>query len=315
MKLTKCTGAVTYTVTPYCASGTVDEIALRKYLTFIADEGAKTVVLPTIQGDIDYLRFEERTAMVKTAAETVGNRMMVMATVVPSAQSAGEQAHAYLEAGADAINLRYPTDDVERFRAAFDEIVQAGAEYIAITDSKSGGFDMNMMKKGPRPPSGLPEALIVDLFRQNPAFKSLIVALPLNECGPKTSRLLAATEGKLNIIAETATDQFLEHLDRGVEGFVTGCFVRVFQQICSLYDQVGFEAARPLFFAFLRVIVWTKQYVDREPYLYQRYLVDKGIFSMVSFRTPRYIDTYMGRYGSEMLTLAKTLETSCPANH
>ena len=273
------------------------------------DKSSRCVVLPTLQGDLDHLTAEERTALVRAAAEAIGDRAMIAATVAPCEVSAGEQAEAYLKAGADAINLRYPTNDADAFRTAMADVVAAGADYVIVTDHKSGGFDMNMMGKGPRQPAGLPLDLVSELFAAYPQFKSLIVALPLNECGPKTSKLLAATDNKLNIITETATDQFLEHLYRGAEGFVTGAFVRIFTKICDLHAQGGEEAARPLFFDMLRAIVWTKQYVDREPWLYQNYLANKGIFAGVSFRTERYYDEYMIRYGMEMLALVDSIET------
>lgn len=308
MKLSKCSGAVVYAITPYDNAGNIDFDAFEKYIKFVVDEGATSIVISSNMADIGYLSMAERAALLKAATQTAGDKAMIIATVIPGEMSAGEQTKRFLENGADAINIKYPTNDVATFTDAFNQVVSAGTDYIIVTDHKSGGFDMNNMGKGVRPVAGLPEEVIVNLFRENEAFKSVIVALPLNECGPKTSRLLKATDGKLNIIAETATDQFLEHLDRGAEGFVTGVFVKLFNKICDSYAQGGGDKARPLFFDLLRVIVWTKQYVDREPYLYQRYLQDKGVIANVMFRTERSIDKYMVRYGEEMLALANKLE-------
>lgn len=311
MKHTKCTGAVVYAITPYDPSGAIDFEAFRSYIQSVAEEDAHSIVISSNLGDIGFLSMQERGALVKTAAETAGDQAMIIATVIPGEMSPGAQAAFYLEKGADAINIRFPTNDIPGFTDAFQQVIHAGADYIVVTDYKSGGFDMNM-SKGPRPVSGLPEDLIVKLFEEHDAFRSLIIALPLNECGPKTSRLVQATGGKLNIIAETATDQMLEQLDRGAEGFVTGVFVKFFNTICRLYAEGGADRARPLFFDLLRVIVWTKQYVDREPYLYQKYLQNKGIVQTVKFRTERYIDAYISRYGEDMLELVKKLEADLP---
>lgn len=310
MKSAKCTGAVVYAITPYDNAGNIDFDAFEKYINYIMDEGAASIVISSKLADIEHLSMTERCALVNAAAKLAGDRAMVIATVIPDEISVGDQTKLFLENGADAINIRFPTNDVAVFTDAFHQVISAGAEYVIVTDHKSGGFDMNNMGKGVRPVSGLPDDVIASLFQENEAFKSIIVALPLNECGPKTSRLLKATDGKLNVIAETATDQLLEQLDRGVEGFVTGTFVKLFNALCSLYAEGGADRARPLFFDMLRVIVWTKQYVDREPYLYQKYLQDKGILQNVKFRTERYIDEYMVRYGEDMLELVNKLEAN-----
>ena len=307
MKRERCTGAVVYAVVPYTREKEIDWEAFRRYIRFVADEGAQTIFVPGPSGEWQDVSWQERLALVKEAADLAGDRAMIVGTVVPEEMGAGEQAKAYLAQGADAINLRYPTHDVEAVSKALDEVSAAGAEYMIITDFKSGGFDMNA-GPGKRGPAGLPDQVIVELFDRCEAFKSLVMALPLNECGPKSSRLKEATGGTLNIIAETATDQFLEHLDRGVEGFVTGAFVKVFERICALYAEGGANQVRPLFFEFLRAIVWTKQYIHREPYLYRLYLKERGVFDDIIFRTDRPIDEYMIRYGKEMLALVMEVE-------
>ncbi|MBQ4253251.1 MAG: hypothetical protein II712_00345, partial [Erysipelotrichaceae bacterium] len=139
-------------------------------------------------------------------------------------------------------------------------------------------------------------------------FRSVMISLPLNLTGSKCSSLKRKAGERINIIADTATDQFLEQMDRGAEGFTTGVLIRQFNNIYSWFKAGKIEEARSLFFEIIRVIVWTKQYVDREPYFYQLYLKNKGIITDIAYRSERYIDEYMVRYGNEMYAIAE--ETS-----
>lgn len=307
MKQSKCTGAVVSAITPYRHNLNIDFAAFGRYIEHMAAEGAGSIIVPGRLSDTDQLSMEERGLLVQTAARVAGKKACVIATVQPGQLSAGEQTAFYLEKGADAVNIHYPSGDIPALKEAVAQASAAGAEHILLTDSKSGGFDMNSIAKGVRPPVGIPDDAILELFREVPALKGLIISLPLNECGPKTSRLKKALGERINIIADTATDQMPEQLERGAEGFITGAFPKLFNRLFDAHAQGGYAAMRPLFFRFLPVIVWTKQYIHREPYLYQRYLQDAGIIPNVSFRTPRPLDRYMVLYGEEMLKLVKEL--------
>ncbi len=309
MKLERCTGTVVKAVTPYDEKGSVDLEAFRRYLSFVTAKGAKSVLLFTDLGDGKYLSQEEKEALVHTAAETAGEKAMVIATLLPGDLSIKEQTVKFLNCGADAVNLQYPASSEEELKANVKEAEEAGAEYIVVTDFKSGGFDMNFGGRGK--PVGLNEDWVISVFNEIEAFKSVILSVPLNVCNQKCTKLTKGTDSRLNVIADTATDQFLEQTDRGAEGFTTGILVSTFNRIYTLFTSGNVEEARKIFFKVLRVIVWTKQYVDREPYLYQLYLQDQGLLNHISYRTERYIDEYMVRYGKEMAELAEETEKEC----
>ena len=175
-----------------------------------------------------------------------------------------------------------------------------------LMDYGPGGFDMNT---GARRAAGIPADEILKLHQTRPAVKGVIISIPLNETGSKCTKLRA--QSGLNIIADTASDQMPEQIDRGAEAFTTGAFVRVVRTICQKFAGAERETGRKLFFDFLRVIVWTKQGKPRESYLNQLYLTEKGILDRIGFRRQETIDEYMERYGREMVCLALECEKRC----
>ena len=307
MKRERCTGAVVKTITPYDTEGKIDLQAFRRYIGYVKAEGAETILVPSEIGDLDLLSFEERQALVRAAAEEAGDQALIAAQVTACEISPEDQTKAYLALGADAVCLRMRFTSAEEYEAAADAVIGAGAQHVILTDYGPGGFDMNT---GTKRAAGIPADEILKLFETRKEVKGVIIAVPLNETGSKCSLLAEKTGHQLNIIADTATDQIPEQIDRGAEGFTTGLFVRVFIRICELFKKDR-EEGRKLFFSFLRVIVWTKQYVDREPYLYQLYLKNAGIIPVISYRTERYIDEYMERDGAEMEELARETEKRC----
>ena len=308
MKKERITGALVKTVTPYDGEGRVDIETFARYIAFVKAEGAESILVPSVLGDSDLLTFEEKLSLVKCAVQTAGDTAMIIAEVSGEEVPAGKQAEEYLKAGADAVCLRYRFTTEEEYEALVDEVIKAGAEYVVLTDYGPGGFDMNT---GARRAAGIPFDEIVKLYETREQVKSVIISVPLNETGSKCTRLCEKTDHKLNIIADTATDQIPEQIDRGAEAFTTGAFVKVFNAIYKQFTGEDKEAGRKLFFTFLRVIVWTKQGKPRESYLTQLYLQEKGMIPCVSFRREVKIDEYMERYGREMVTLAVETEKEC----
>lgn len=309
MKKRSINGAVVTALTPYVAeTKAIDLDAFSRYIGFVADEGAETIIVPSSSGDVDLLSCEERQQLVAAAVKTAGDKAMILATVTESDElSPVEQAKAYLAAGADGLNIRIPTADSDVFATKFEEILGADPGYVVIDDNKSGSVDMNNMGRSAAA-SGVSVRKLAELAAKHASVKAVMIDIPLNECGPKTSAILKETGGKLGIVS-TATDQALEMLDRGSDSLVTPVFVRVMNRLCALFREGGFDRARPLFFDFLRVIVWTKQFIHRGPYLHQLYLKEKGILSEVAFRPDRPIDRYQIAYGREMLDLALDIES------
>ncbi|MBR0138268.1 MAG: dihydrodipicolinate synthase family protein [Erysipelotrichaceae bacterium] len=304
MKPERLTGAVVKTVTPYTNEGMIDFEGFCRYVSWAVSQGAQSMIVPSDVGDYDHLSFNEKTKLVRVAKEAAGENAAVIATLMPGDESITDQINAYALAGADGYNIRYPGADDDTLKQVFAEAVWAGAEFIVLQDFKAGGFDMNRGGNA----AGISEDLILELLEKYGQFKSLMISLPLNLTGSKCSSLKKKAGDRINIIADTATDQFLEQIDRGAEGFTTGILISQFNNIYNWFVSGKIEEARNLFFEILRAIVWTKQYVDREPYFYQRYLQKKGLISMISFRTDRYIDEYMIRYGEEMLAIAEETE-------
>ncbi len=308
MKKERITGALVKAVTPYDREGRVDIGTFARYISFVKEEGAEAVLVPSVSGDSDLLTFEEKCALVQCAVKNAGDTAMIIAEVSGDEVSAGKQTEEYLKAGVDAVCVRYRFTSEEEYEALVDEVISAGARYVVLTDYGPGGFDMNT---GARRAAGIPADEILKLYETREVVKSVIISIPLNETGSKCSLLSEKTNHGLNIIADTATDQIPEQIDRGAEAFTTGAFVKVFNTIYKLYTSAEKEAGRHLFFRFLRVIVWAKQGYPRDTYLTQLYLQKKGIYTNIGFRKEGKIDEYMERYGAEMVILAEETEKEC----
>lgn len=305
----KITGSVVNALVPYdTGTGAVDLQAFSRYIAFAVAEGAKAILVSADEGDLDLLSFEERIELAKAAVHTVRGEIPVLAAVTEAGNmSPLEQASALLETGIDGLTVRSSSAGGDTFEKEIEGIAALRPGIFVIDDHKTGGVDMNNMGRSAAS-SGISLDTLVDLKKRHEELKGVLLNIPVNECGPKCSAILSRTDGELSVLTCNAVDQALEMLDRGSEAMVTPVFIRVMNKLCELFKAGGVDRARPLFFDFLRVIVWTKQYKHRGPYLHRLYLKEKGILPEVTFRCERPIDRYMAAYGREMLDLALKTE-------
>jgi 4-hydroxy-tetrahydrodipicolinate synthase len=105
----KLRGILAAIVTPFDEDGAVDHGVLRSYLDWLVEQGVHAVVVHADSGEGHALTAEERQAITRTSADTIGGRIPVVAGLI--AQSTDEAVRLGLQdraAGADALMVFSP---------------------------------------------------------------------------------------------------------------------------------------------------------------------------------------------------------------
>ena len=79
MKKEKVTGVLVKSLTPYDNSGNIDLEAFARYISFVTEEGAYAILVPSVLGGSDQLSFEEKEKLVSCAVKTAGEKTMIIA--------------------------------------------------------------------------------------------------------------------------------------------------------------------------------------------------------------------------------------------
>jgi 4-hydroxy-tetrahydrodipicolinate synthase len=130
--------------------------------------------------------------------------------------------------------------------------------------------------------------------------------------GPKYSRILTATEGRLHVSGGWAVTQMLEGLERGVHAFMPeGSMVAIYRAILGRYTAGDREGARHLFERLLPVLSFANQHIDVSIQFFKRVLVAKGIFQTRVVREPTlHFDDVQERIATDLVTRVLDLEQS-----
>lgn len=269
-------GIVPILQTPFAEDGVLDAESLRRLVDHVIRAGAVGVICPAVASEVHKLTPEERGGMVEVVLDRVGGRVPVIVGV--SAASAEESLtlarHAEIR-GATGILAQAPeaiSADSARVREYFRTLGDGVDLMLMIQDLdwRGGGMDL---------------AVICELFESLPTFRCIKVeTVP---AGPKYSRILAATEGRLHVSGGWAVAQMLEGLERGVHAFMPeGSMVAIYRTILARFHAGDREGARVLFERLLPVLAFVKQHIDISVQFFKRLLVAKGIFRTSVVREP-----------------------------
>ncbi|MEO6867602.1 MAG: 4-hydroxy-tetrahydrodipicolinate synthase [Gaiellales bacterium] len=100
---------VTAAVTPFGADGNIDHDAFRRILRHLEANGSDGVVIAGTTGEAPTLSDDEKLALIRTAVDEVGGRLVVMAgTGSNDTSHSVELTRAAIEAGADAVLVVTP---------------------------------------------------------------------------------------------------------------------------------------------------------------------------------------------------------------
>lgn len=296
-------GIVPILQTPFREDGAPDAESLRRLVDHVLQAGAVGVIYPAVASEVHKLRVRERRELVEVVLDKVAGRIPVIVGVSTgtSEESLTLARHAQTR-GATGILAQAPetiAGDGARLREYFHTLARGVDLMLMIQDLDwhGGGMDLS---------------LISELFEELPTFRCIKVeTVP---AGPKYSRILAATGGRLHVSGGWAVAQMLEGLDRGVHAFMPeGSMVAIYRAIMARHLAGDREGARLLFERLLPILAFVKQHIDISIQFFKRVLVAKGIFRTSTVREPilRFDDIQEG-VAAGLVTRVLELERSLP---
>ena len=265
-------GIVTVLNTPFTKADGIDFLALKNNVMEAMEAGVAGILVPAMAAEVYKLSKKERIRILGLVVETVNDR-------IPVIGGAGEQdlskskelLKAYMELGCKNVLFQIPYVDDYQFRNHFMELAALDPEMIMLQDWDATGY-------------GLSDKIICDLFEKVSAFRCLkIETVP---AGPKYSRILELTQGKLNLSGGWAVTQMMEGLQRGVHAFMPTGMHLIYTTIYRLFEEGKIMEAEALFDKIIPVLAFSNQHLDVSIHFFKRLLYRQGIYNTPNVRNP-----------------------------
>jgi dihydrodipicolinate synthase/N-acetylneuraminate lyase len=284
-------GVVVSLNTPFDDFGRIDFPSVALLVERHLQEGAAGFLAPAQAGEVNTLSMAERTDLTRFLREKIGSRALFLAGAtaaeIRDSFLAAEQA---LASGCEAILVEVPSqlrNNRKQVLQFFREFAAMGMPLLMIQDLDWDGF-------------GLDVDVVVELFEEIEAFRSLKVEV--RPAGPKYSRVIEATGGKLHVCGGWASDQMIEALDRGVDVIMPTAMTAVFRLIFDLHTAGRREEAAQWFRSILPILAFTRQHLDISIQFYKRLFCHYQIFSSSRVRKNCIpYDRHHEAYGVELI--------------
>lgn len=265
-------GIITVLNTPFAADDSIDYHALKTNVRDALNAGVAGFLVPAMAAEVSKLSVSERIKMVETVLTTVDGKVPVIAgageTILEKSKSL---LRAYVEAGCRNVLFQIPYQDDRQFKSHFMELADIDVDMIMLQDWDATGY-------------GLPDELILDLFKNTEAFRCLkIETVP---AGIKYSRILNLTQGRLNVSGGWAVTQMIEGLKRGVHAFMPTGMHWIYSKIYKLWSDGNEEEATALFLKILPVLAFSNQHLDMSIHFFKRLLNKQGFYPTANVRKP-----------------------------
>lgn len=292
-------GIISTVLTPF-KEGTleIDVPSFRKYIQILLDGGVAGFLVPCNASEMEKLTWEERKLILEETVKIAKGK----ALIIPSVSDKGTnmdftiQCKEYLDLGADGVNINITYESDEQYMKAVESVDKLNPAFTCLQDAS-------------RTTNGLPDELILKCYEQ---FETVRCAkIEVKDSGPKYSRLLKATDGKLNISGARESDQMIEGYDRGMHALMPTGLPEIFSGIYKLYHEKNREAAKALFFKALPIIVWTRQKGMNLPF-HKLYMQRIGAFESTAMRVESHLDKYQLAYANELVDYALQLREQIP---
>lgn len=288
--------------TPFAADGSVDDAAVARLVDASVRAGIAGMLLIAVAGEQASLSREEKARIARVAVETTAGRVPVIVSITnPDAEERVALARLARAAGADGICCQVPAGLSGRaIDDAMAEVAAAGPDLLMIQDLDWGG-------------GGLSIADIARLFATLPSFRCLKVeTVP---AGPKYTRVLEATDGKLHVSGGWAVMQMPDALARGVHAFMPTAMDAIYVAIHAAHARGATDEARALFERLLPIIAFSNQHVDVSIRFFKRLRAAEGIFTTDHCRAPvAPLDAIQAREADTMIRRALDLQRAVLAD-
>lgn len=259
--------------TPFLEGGALDIASLRRLIDFQRDAGVHGVAILGFMGEAHKLSEEERNTVVRTVVEQAAEDFPVWVGVrALGTAGAIEQAVAAERLGASAVFVApiAPQND-KALHAHFAAVADAVSIPLILHDfPESFGITLS------------PE-LIAGLAK---AGKAPHIKLEDPPVLPKMSRILKLAEGTIGIFGGLGGEYFLEELQRGAVGIMTGfAYPEVLVRIYEAYragDEAAAAATFDKYMPLIRYEFQPKIGLAFRKHIYHR----RGVFTSTFIRPP-----------------------------
>ncbi len=297
-------GIVTVLNTPFTEDNTLDLAGLKKHLHYAIGAGVRGILVPAMASEVYKLSDKERQSMVETTLAISDASVTVIGGAGETDITRRKKiVKDLLDIGCKNILLQIPFQSKDPFIADVCRIAEMGPDMIMIQDWDPGN-------------DGLPLDVIVELFETVDAFRCLkIETVP---AGPKYSRVLEATDGRLHVSGGWAVMTMMEALARGVHAFMPTGLHEVYCLIYKLYNAGQVDEARQWFNRLLPVISFSNQHLDISIHFFKRLLQRQGIYNTDRVREPIMAFDLLHKetadpliaYAMELMTEAQSISDS-----
>ncbi len=293
-------GIITTVITPFKANETkeVDWPSYRRELQAALDAGVSGFLVPCMASEMPYLTHDEIMQEVAEAVEICNGKSLVIPSITANTQEERvAQCKEYLAIGADGLNLNMKFEGIDDFMAKAAEIDALKPNFLCIQDISSTD-------------DGLPDELIIRMFNELESMRC--IKIEVMDPGPKYTRILKATDGRLTICGAWGSSQSIEAYDRGIHALMPSGLFELFVNVYKLYHAGKRDKATELFFGMLPIISFTRQSQPLNRYFHKLYLKKVGVFTDAVSREKVYFDKYHQRYADDLINYAIQLRDRIP---
>lgn len=296
-------GIITTVITPFKAeTKEVDWESFRREIQVCMDAGVAGFLVPCMASEMNQLTHEEIIQEVRETVQLAHTRkekcVVIPSITAKDTEERMRQCREYLELGVDGLNLNmvYTTDD--EYAAMVKLIDDMNPDFLIIQDQSNDD-------------DGLPDRLLVRLFND---YKSVVGAkIEVKDSGPKYTRILKATEGRMNISGAWGSSQSIEAYDRGIHALMPSGMPELFVNVYNLYHAGKRDKAMELFFDMLPIISFTRQAQPLNRYFHKLYFKRIGAFTDAVSREEVLFDEYHQRYAADLIEYAIQLRDNIPS--
>ena len=295
-------GVFTTVISPFREGDkALDLESLAREIDIACKAGVTGFLVPCLASEQPLLSMEERRQMVETTARAAAGRAKLITSITAdNTRDRIEMMKRYLDYGIDGVNMQVPCNSDEEFLGTIEAIDRERPPFLLIQDADFAG-------------DGIRDELLVKAFEE---FESVVgCKVEVKYSGPKYTRLIKKTGGRMIIASGWGNDQLIELLDRGVHTVMPSGMFELFATVYRLHSSGNREAAKRLFYDMLPIIAFTRQSQELNRWFHKRYLRTIGAFDTELSREEVFLDDVHKSYADELiqraLSIRDNLESYC----
>ncbi len=292
-------GIISVLQTPFTPAGAVDDASLVKLIETALRDGANGFLAPVVASEVDFLSRQEREAIIRLVAATVGERAPF---IVGASSRDIEECRHFARMAEQANAIAYLVAVPATLYSRPEEIPGFFQAISAVADLPLIIQDLEW--NGP----GLSMPTLIRLKELVPTLAG--VKIETVPAGPKYTAVRQALGPEFFIAGGWAVPQMIEALDREVDALIPeSSMVAVYSAICRAHTGDDRAKAVRIFRRLVPVLAFTNQEIGLSIAFFKRLLERKGIFQSAIMRQPwSGWDEYNLRIADELIELYLALE-------